>query len=55
MNLYYELVTIKKQIPVNTYKTILGQIISGDIESAQTGIGRMKEKLRRKVYDNKQV
>ena len=53
MNLYYELVTIKKQIPVNTYKTILGQIISGDVKGAQTGIRRMKEKLRRKAYDNK--
>lgn len=55
MNLYYELVTIKEQIPVSTYKTILGQIISGDIEGAQAGIRRMKEKLRRQAYDNKKI
>ena len=55
MNLYYELVTIKEQIPVSTYKTILGQIRSGDVKGAQTGIRRMKEKLRRKAYDNKKV
>ena len=55
MNLYYELVTIKEQIPVNTYKTILGQIISGDVKGAQTGIRRMKEKLRRQAYDDKKV
>ncbi len=55
MNLYYELVTIKNQIPVNTYRTILGQIRSGDVKGAQTGIRRMKEKLGRKAYDNKKV
>lgn len=55
MNLYYELVTIKEHIPVSTYKTILGQIISGDIEGAQTGIRQMKEKLRRQAYDDKKI
>lgn len=55
VNLYYELVTIKNQIPVNTYRTILGQIRSGDVKGAQTGIRRMKEKLGRKAYDNKKV
>ena len=55
MNLYYELVTIKEQIPVSTYKTILGQIVSGDIEGAQTDIRRMKEKLRRQAYDDKKI
>lgn len=55
MNLYYELVTIKEHIPVSTYKTILGQIISGDIEGAQAGIRRIKEKLRRQAYDNKKI
>ena len=55
MNLYYELVTIKEQIPVSTCKTILGQIVSGDIEGAQTDIRRMKEKLRRQAYDDKKI
>ena len=38
-----------------SYKTILGQIVSGDIEGAQTGIRRMKEKLRRQAYDDKKI
>ncbi len=48
MNLYYELDSIKKQIPVNTYKTILGQLRAGDVKGAQTGIKRIKEKISKR-------
>lgn len=46
MNIYYELNSIRRKIPYNTYKTILGQLNAGDIKGAETGIKRLKEKLR---------
>lgn len=46
MNVYYELNKLKREIPYNTYKTILGQLNAGDIKGAETGIKRLKEKLR---------
>lgn len=45
VNVYYELNTIKRKIPRNTYMTILGQLNAGDIKGAETGIKRLKEKL----------
>ncbi len=48
MNIYYELLSIKKEIPRNTYKTILGQIKTGDIQGATIGIKRIKEKRKMK-------
>ena len=45
MNIYYKLRLLKDKIPKTTYKTILGQIKSGDINGAAKGI----DKLRRKA------
>ncbi len=39
-----ELETIKKYIPVNTYKTIIGQIKAGHEDAARVGIERIKKK-----------
>lgn len=46
MNIYFELHSLKRKIPRNTYKTILGQLNAGDVIGAKTGIKRIKEKLR---------
>lgn len=46
MNIYAELNSIRNKIPKNTYKTILGQLNKGDIKGAETGIQRIKEKLK---------
>lgn len=46
MNLFYELNRLKGKIPYNTYRTILGQINAGDTRGAETGIKRLKEKLK---------
>lgn len=46
MNIYYELSSIRRKIPYNTYRTILGQINAGDTRGAETGIKRLKEKLK---------
>ena len=42
-----ELDGIKKHIPYNTYKTILGQMKAGQVEAARVGIARLKKKLNR--------
>lgn len=55
MNIYYELNAIRRKIPYNTYKTILGQLNAGDVKGAETGIKRLKEKLGGKANGNKQV
>lgn len=39
-----ELEDIKKYIPVNTYKTIIGQIRAGHKDAAKVGIERIKIK-----------
>lgn len=39
-----ELETIKKHIPVNTYKIIIGQIKAGHEDAARVGIERIKKK-----------
>lgn len=46
MNLYYEILSLKGNISGNTYKTILGQIKAGDVKGAETGIKRIKKKLK---------
>lgn len=42
-----ELDGIRKLIPYNTYKTILGQMKAGQVEAAKVGIERLKKKLNR--------
>ena len=38
-----ELNSIKKYIPYNTYRTIKGQMKSGNMAAARTGINRIKK------------
>ena len=42
-----ELNAIKGRIPENTYRTIVGQINSGDLGGATVGINRLKKRLQR--------
>lgn len=42
-----ELNMIKRQIPWQTYKTIIGQIKAGDLGGAEVGIGRLKRRIAR--------
>ena len=46
MNIYYELRMLKNKIPKNTYKTILGQIKSGDVKGALKGINRLRSEIK---------
>lgn len=39
-----ELNSIKKYIPYNTYRTIKGQMKSGNVEAARMGISRIKKR-----------
>ena len=39
-----ELNSIKKYIPYNTYRTIKGQMKSGNVEAARRGISRIKKR-----------
>jgi len=45
-----ELNSIKKYIPYNTFRTIKGQIKSGNVDAARTGINRIKKKAEGQVY-----
>lgn len=48
-----ELNSIKPRIPINTYRTIIGQIRTGDLGGATVGINRLKSKLsREEAYEN---
>lgn len=40
-----ELNGIRKHIPYNTYKTILGQMKAGQVGAARVGIERIKKRL----------
>ena len=40
-----ELVKLKKEIPRQTYRTIMGQLKAGDVNGAKVGIERLKRKL----------
>lgn len=45
---------MKPYIPMQTYRTIAGQIRAGDVRGASIGIDRLKKKLAKEVsyYDN---
>ena len=43
-----EVNVIKHKIPWQTYKTLLGQIKAGDLNGAEIGIGRLKQRIARK-------
>ena len=45
-----ELNSIKKYIPYNTYRTIKGQMKSGNVEAARTGINRIKKRVEGQSY-----
>ena len=43
-----EVKMIKHKIPLQTYKTLIGQIRAGDLNGAEVGIGRLKRKIARR-------
>lgn len=45
-----ELDSIKRYIPYNTFRTIKGQIKSGNVDAARTGINRIKKKAEGQTY-----
>lgn len=45
-----ELNGIKKYIPYNTYRTIKGQMKSGNMAAARTGINRIKKRVEGQAY-----
>nr|DAP93145.1 MAG TPA: hypothetical protein [Caudoviricetes sp.] len=45
-----ELNSIKKYIPYNTFRTIRGQIKSGNVDAARTGINRIKKREKGQAY-----
>ena len=45
-----ELNSIKKYIPYNTFRTNKGQIKSGNVDAARTGINRIKKKAEGQAY-----
>ena len=45
-----ELNSIKKYIPYNTYHTIKGQMKSGNVEEARTGINRIKKRTEEQKH-----
>ncbi len=45
-----ELNSIKKYIPYNTYRTIKGQIKSGNETAARVGIERIKKRVEGQAY-----
>lgn len=45
-----ELNSIKKYIPYNTYRTIKGQMKSGNMTAARTGINRIKKRAEGQAY-----
>ena len=45
-----ELNSIKKYIPYKTFRTINGQIKSGNVDAARTGINRIKKKTEGQAY-----
>lgn len=53
--LYGELKNIRRKIPVQTYRTIIGQIRAGDVNGAEVGIGRLKVRIAREeaAYANR--
>ena len=53
--LYGELKYLKRKIPIQTYRTIIGQIRAGDVNGAAVGINRLKVKIAREeaAYANR--
>lgn len=51
MDAIKELNIIKTKIPVNTYRTILGQIQAGDLGGATVGINRLKKKFLKEAQN----
>lgn len=47
-----EVETLKDRIHIQTYRSLLGQIRVGDLKGAETGLARLKWKLRRKEAEN---
>ena len=45
-----ELDSIKRYIPYNTFRTIKGQIKSGNVDAARTGISRIKKRAEGQTY-----
>lgn len=44
-----ELNTIKRRIPRQTYKTIIGQVRAGDLRGAEVGIERLKKRIAKEA------
>lgn len=51
---FRELRSLKEKIPKNTYQSIKGQILSGNVEGANIGIYRIKRELAKEAagYEN---
>lgn len=51
---FRELRSLKEKIPKNTYQSIKGQILSGNVEGANIGIYRIKRELVKEAagYEN---
>ncbi len=51
---FRELRSLKGKIPKNTYQSIKGQILSGNVEGANIGIYRIKRELAKEAagYEN---
>ena len=52
MNLYYEVEVLKDKIPLNTYRTLLGQLYSGDVKGAERGILKIKRRLEKEAVSS---
>ena len=48
-----ELNAIKRKIPQQTYKTIIGQIKAGDVGGAKVGIERLQHRLTKEEANGK--
>ncbi len=46
-----ELKTLKGKMPINTYRTIRGQILSGNEKAAKTGMERIRKRME-EAYGN---
>ena len=44
---FAELAKLKRKIPRNTYRTIIGQIKAKDYDGALSGIARIRQKMRK--------
>lgn len=51
LEIFNELEKLKPDTPINTYRTILGQIKAGDVAGAKVGIERIKRRLAKGERD----